>query len=151
MRSTPCAADSRSTSLGQKQRHAREPQQVICLRAADPRHRHIAVADGLDLLHAMRRSELVELGDHRIEQRHGARGAELMREPREADEIGEQHRGFRHGVGDALARPLLQALGDRLRQNIGEQRIGLGARFVRYREGITHDQRDDAVVAAEEI
>ena len=77
-RSTPWAADSRATRLRQEQRHAREPRQVVGLRPADARDRHIAVADGLDLLHAMRRSQPVELGDDLIEKSHGARRAEPL-------------------------------------------------------------------------
>ena len=39
--------------FGQPQRHAGKPGQMVVLRPAHAGHRHIAVADGLDLLHAM--------------------------------------------------------------------------------------------------
>ena len=130
--------------IGQPQRHARKPRQMVGLRAADAGHRHVAVADGLDLLHAMRRGQPVELGDDLVEQGHGARRAEPLGKLGEADQIAEQDGGLGDAVGDALARPLLQPLGDRLGQDVGEQRIGLGPRAVGHREGVADDQRDDA-------
>ena len=102
--STPCAADSRADQIGQQQRHAGEPRQMVGLRPADAGHRHIAVADGLDLLHAVRRRQPVELGDDLVEDGHGARRAELLGEHGEADQIAEQHRGLGHAVGDLLVR-----------------------------------------------
>ena len=99
---------------------------MVGLRAADAGDRHIAVADGLDLLHAVRRRQPVELGDDLIEQRHGAGRAEPMGKLGEADEIAEQHRGFVDAVGDPLAGRLLQPLGDRFGQDVGEERIGFG-------------------------
>ena len=143
-RSTPCAADSRSTRSGQQQRHAREPRQMVGLRPADAGDRHIAVADGLDLLHAVRRRQPVELGHDLVEKGHGARRAELLGKLGEADQIAEQDGGLGHAVGDALVRPLLQPLGDRLGQDIGEQRVSLGPGLVGHGEGIADDQRDDA-------
>jgi hypothetical protein len=49
-----------------------------------------------------------------------------------------------HAVGDLLARPLLQPLGNRLGQDVGEQRVRLGPGAVGHSEGVTDDQRDDA-------
>ena len=72
---------------------------MIVLRQADSRHRHIAVADGLDLLHAVALGEAVELGDDLVEQRHRARRAELLRELGEADKIAEQDGRFGDAVG----------------------------------------------------
>ncbi len=143
-KSTPCAADSRSTSSRQAERHARKPAQMIVLRQADSGHRHIAVADGLDLLHAVARGQAVELGDDLVEQRDRARRAELLRELGEADKIAEQDGGLGDAVGDPLVRPFLQPLGDGRRQDVGEQRVGLGPRLVGHGEGVAHDQRDDA-------
>ena len=92
----------------------------------------------------MARGEAVELGDDLVEQRHRARRAELLRELGEADKIAEQDGRLGDAVGDALVGPFLQPLGDGRRQDVGEQRVGLGPRLVGHSEGITHDQRDDA-------
>ena len=55
---------------------------MVRLRAADAGHRHVAVADGLDLLDAMRGGQPVELGDDVVEQGDGARRAEPLRQLR---------------------------------------------------------------------
>ena len=144
LRSTPCVAESRSTRSGRPQRHAREPRQMVGLRPAHAGHRHIAVAGGLDLLNAMRCCEPVELGDHLVEERDGARRAKPLGKLGEADEIAEQDGGLGDAVGDALAWPLLQTLGDRLRQDVGEQRVSLGTRVVGKGKGVADDQRDHA-------
>ena len=130
--------------IGQAQRHARKPRQMVGLRPAHAGHGHIAIAGGLDLLNAMRRGQPVELGDHLVEERDGARSAEPLGKFGEADEIAEQDGGLGDAVGDALAWPLLQTLGDRLRQDVGEQRVGLGARVVGKSKGVADDQRDHA-------
>ena len=79
-----------------------------------------------------------------IEYFHGARHAEFLREACEADEIAEQNGGIGHGVGDARARGLFQAVDDRFGQNVGEQAVGFGPGAIRLGQGVTHDERDDA-------
>ena len=73
----------------------------------------------------------------------GALCAELLGKLGEADEIGEKDRRLADAVGNLVVRARLQALGDRLGQDIGEQRVGLGAGTVGHGEGIAHDQSDD--------
>ena len=99
---------------------------MIGARQADAGDRHIAVADGLDLLHPVTRGQAVELGDDLVEQRDRARRAELLRKLGEADEVAEQDRRLGDAVGDLRVGPFLQPLGDGLGQDVGEQRIGLG-------------------------
>ena len=77
--------------IGQSQRHAREPRQMVGLWLAHAGDRHVAVAGGLDLLHAVRRREPVELGDDLVEKRHGTRRAKPLGKLGEADEIAEQN------------------------------------------------------------
>ena len=129
--------------IGQQQRHAGEPRQMIRLRPAYAGDRHVAIADGLDLLHPVRRRQPVERGDDLVEKSDGALNAEPLRELGEADEIGEEDGGVADIVGYLVARLRLEALGDRLWQDIGEQGVGLGARAVGHGEGVSHDQRDD--------
>ena len=77
--------------IGQSQRHAREPRQMVGLWLAHAGDHHVTVAGGLDLLHAVRRREPVELGDHLIEKRHRACRAKPLGKLGEADEIAEQN------------------------------------------------------------
>ena len=129
---------------GQRQRQPGEAAAMVVLRAADSGHGHIAVADGLDLLHAMERREPVEFRDEAVEDLHRARRAERLRQRSEADEIGEHHGGIGHGVGDARPRRCLQAVDDRYGENILEQPVGLGAGAVRLGQRVADHQRDDA-------
>ena len=129
--------------IGQEQRHAGEPRQMVGLLPAHARDREIAVADGLDLLDAVRGREPVELGDDVVEHGDGALNAEPLGKLGEADEIGEEDGRLADAVGNLVVGARLQALGDRLGQDIGEKRIGLGAGAVGHGEGIAHDQSDD--------
>jgi hypothetical protein len=130
-------------SIGQEQGHAGEPCQMVGLLPAHARDREIAVADGLDLLHAMLGSDPVEFGDDAVEERDGALNAELLSELGEADEIGEKDRRLADAVGNLVVGARLQALGDGLGQDVGEQRVGLGARALGPGEGVADDQGDD--------
>jgi hypothetical protein len=83
---------------------------------------HIRVSSRFDLLDAMQIGEFIECGKHLIQQLNEGTRRGLRRKAREADQIREQHRDFFETVHDPLF-AVLEARGDRVRQNVEEQPI----------------------------
>ena len=91
--------------------------------AVEAGRRHVAVADGLDLLDAVALAQPVEDADQLIEEIDDLLGRQVMRRFGEADEIGEHHAERLDAIGDALL-ARFQALGDRRRHDRADERVG---------------------------
>ena len=85
---------------------------------------HVGVADGLDLLESMSLGERVEAAEDLVEHGDDPGRRFLGRERREVDDVGEQDRDLVVVVGDD-AFSALQPVGDRTRQDVEQQGVGL--------------------------
>ena len=104
------------------QGHSRRRKGVIPMRKRHTGRSHIRVSSRFDLLDAMQIGEFIECGKHLIQQLNEGARRGLRRKAREADQIREQHRDFFETVHDPLF-AVLEARGDRVRQNVEEQPI----------------------------
>ena len=110
-----------------RERHVHDHGGVVGARLRDARDHHVGVADGLDLLEAVSLGERVEPAEDLVEHGHDPRRRLAGRERREVDDVGEQDRDLLAVVGDD-AFAALEAIGDRARQDVEEQGVGLRLR-----------------------
>ena len=101
----------------------------------DARGDHVAVADRLDLLEPVPLGQLVEVAEQVVEIADHLGGREPLRPRREVDDVGEQDRCRRELVGDRLGLGL-QPVGDRARQDVEQQVLGLLLLLAERRQGI---------------
>mmetsp|Transcript_153674 Transcript_153674/g.268767 ORF Transcript_153674/g.268767 Transcript_153674/m.268767 type:complete len:511 (+) Transcript_153674:334-1866(+) len=87
-------------------------------------HTEVRVADRLDLLQAEALNDLVVAGVQGVQERDEGIGRDLAAEPREADEVREQDRDVRIGVGDGVV-PQFDLLADQGREHAGHHLLAL--------------------------
>ena len=109
-----------------------------------PGDRHVAVADGLDLLHAVLRREPVEAAHELVQHRDRPLRAEPARQRDEPFQIRKEHRSLGKAFGDGLARLRLQPFDHAVGQDVAQQRLGLGFRRLGETEGVVGQGRRDA-------
>ena len=86
--------------------------------------RHVAVADGLDLVDPVALAQLVERAHQPIEKVDDLLGGKVVRRRGEAREVGEHDAEHLDPVGDALFASRLQPRRDRLRHDRRDQSLG---------------------------
>ena len=102
------------------QGHLRHRLGVIGPRLGHASHRHIGIADRLDLLHAMVGGDMVERSEDLVEHLHEVWWIDVLRVFREAAQIGKQNRRGRKAVGDSRL-AVFEPLGDLWGEDIEEQ------------------------------
>jgi hypothetical protein len=101
---------------------------MIRARLREATHHHITVANGLDFLQAILLGNIVKRREDRIQDLHDTLGCQTSRHGREVDNVGEQDGDFAELIGNRSL-PLLEALGNRLRQDIQQESFRLGVGF----------------------
>jgi hypothetical protein len=113
-------------------------------RRRQPGHRHVGVADGLDLLDAMALGGGIEGGEDLVEQRHDTLRPERGGERGEAGDVGEDDRRVVVALGNRAAGALFEALGDLVGHDIVDERVRLRLGGAGQMQGVVYHQKDDA-------
>ena len=110
---------------------------------------HVGVTDGLDLLQLVPLGQHVEARKDAVEQGHDLFRRQLVRERCESHDVGEQDGHALEAVGDDAWRGL-EPLGDRTRQDVQEQPLGLLLLRLE-RRVLTRELREDALARPHEV
>ena len=127
MRSCRRAVAERRLAADDIEHRERKPSdrdRALAAAAVEAGGRHVAVADGLDLVDAILFAQPVEDAHQAIEIIDDLVGRQVMRRLREVDEIGEHDAKRLDPVGNPLLFAGFQALRDRRRHHRGDQRLG---------------------------
>ena len=96
-----------------RERQPADGDRTIAPAAVEAGGRHVAVADGLDLLDAVTLAKLVEGAHQPVQEIHDVIRRQVVRRVGEIDEIGEHHAQGLDPVGDALFLAGFEPLRDR--------------------------------------
>ena len=94
----------RGVRLHHRERETADRDRAVARAAVEARRRHVAVADGLDLLDAVLFGQRVERAHQAVEESDDLLRRQVVRRRREADEIGEHHaqRSMRSAIRSSL-------------------------------------------------
>ena len=125
-------------------RHMGQAKREVGRGLGDAGRDHVGIADGLDLLDAVALGQAIEHGDQRVQHRYGLAGAEAARERHEARDVGKEDRRLGERVGHGLGGLGLQPLDNGVRQDVAQERVGLGLGVLGQAEGIEDGGGDKA-------
>ena len=131
------------------QGHERHRPRVVRAGRRHARGDHVAVADRLDLFDPVALGQEVEVREQVVEDADHLGRTQPVRQRREVDDVGEQDRRGGELVGDGGAVGL-ELVGDRSRQDVQEQVLGLvlldaqrGERLFALAHELPEQQEDD--------